>query len=90
MLRSSGSLYFNKNLLQHGLETKVEVNDESIVSLRRSLGQKSQKEEVAKILRSCGEQKEVFREAETHFATLKGEDVLSSLEGFEHEFATGW
>ncbi|PFX14357.1 Tetratricopeptide repeat protein 28 [Stylophora pistillata] len=72
----------------HGLETKVEVNDESIVSLRRSLGQKSQKEEVAKILRSCGEQKKVFREAQRHFAPLKGEEVLSSLEGFEHEFAT--
>ncbi|XP_022807865.1 tetratricopeptide repeat protein 28-like isoform X2 [Stylophora pistillata] len=90
VLGPSGSLHFKKTRLQHGLETKVEVNDEYIVSLRRSLGQQSQKEEVGKILRSCGEQKRVSREAKIHFATLKGEDVLNSLEGFEHEFATGW
>lgn len=90
VLCPSGSLNFNKTRLQHDLETKVEVNDEFLVSLRRSMGQQSQMGAVGEILRSCGEQNKVSREAKIPVATLKGEDVLSSLEGFEHEFITGW
>ena len=90
VLCPSGSLNFNKTRLQHDLETKVEVNDEFIVSLRRSMGQQSQMGTVGEILRSCAEQDKVSREAKIPVATLKGEDVLSSLKGFEHEFITGW
>ena len=90
VLCPSGSLNFNKTRLQHDLETKVEINDEFIASLRRSMGQESQMGKVSKILRSCGEQKKVSREAKVHVAAIKVEDILSSLGGFEHDFITGW
>ena len=90
MLCPSGSLNFNKTRLQHDLETKVEINDEFIASLRRSMGQESQMGKVSKILRSCGEQKKVSRETKVHVAAIKVEDILSSLGGFEHDFITGW
>ena len=88
VLLPSGGLHFSKARLQHGIEMKVEVNDEFVVSLRRSMGQHSELEDVCKILRSCEKKLTVSREAKVHVAAHKGEDVLSSLKGLEHVFAT--
>ena len=89
VLHPSGSLDFSKSRLMHGIrDTKVEVNDDFVVSLRRSMGQPSQIEDLSKILR--GEKHpSVSREAKAHVATLQSEDVLSTLKGMEHMFASG-
>ena len=89
VLHPSGSLDFSKSRLKHGIrDTKVEVNDEFLVSLRRSMAQPSQIVDLGKILR--GEKHpSVSREAKAHVATLQSEDVLSSLKGMEHMFASG-
>ncbi|KAL9950439.1 hypothetical protein ACROYT_G042934 [Oculina patagonica] len=89
VLHPSGRLNFSKSRLQHGIrETKVEVNDEYVLSLRRSMGRPSQIEDMGKILR-CEKHLRVSREAKAHIATLQSEDVLSSLKGLQLMFATG-
>ena len=89
VLHPSGSLDFSKSRLNHGIRnTKVEVNDEFLVSLRRSMGQPSQIMDLGKILRG-GKHPGVSREAKVHVATLQSEDVLNSLKGLEHMFASG-
>ena len=89
VLHPSGSLDFSKSRLKHGIRnTKVELNGEFVLSLRRSMGQPSQIEDLGKILR--GEKHpSVSREAKAHVATLQSEDVLNSLKGMEHMFASG-
>lgn len=89
VLHPSGRLDFTKSRLKHGIrETKVEVNGEFLVSLRRSMGQPSQIEDLGKILR-CEKHPSVSREAKAHVATLQSEDVLNSLKGLEHMFTSG-
>ena len=89
VLHPSGRLDFSKSRLKHGIrDTKVEVNDEFLVSLRRSMGQPFQIKDLGKILR--GEKHpSVSREAKVHVATLQSDDVLNSLIGLEHLFASG-
>ena len=89
VLHSSGRLDFSKSRLKHGFQdTKVEVNDEFVVSLRRSMGQPSQIKDLGEILR--GEMHpNVFRKANVHVETLQSEDVMNSLKGLEHMFASG-
>ena len=89
VLHPSGRLNFNKSRLQHGIrETKVELNDEFVVSLRRSMGQPSHVEDLGKILR-CEKHLSVSREAKAHIATLESEDVLNSLKGLHLVFGSG-
>ena len=89
VLHPSGGLDFNKSRLKHGIRnTKVEVNGEFLLSLRRSMGQSSQIKDLGKILR--GEKNpSVSREAKVQMATLQSEDVLNSLKGLEHMYASG-
>lgn len=89
VLHPSGSLDFSKSRLKYGIrDTKVEVNSQFLLSLRRSMGQPSQIENLGKILR--GEKHpSVSREAKAHVATLQSDDVLNSLKGMEHMFASG-
>ena len=89
VLHSSGRLDFSKSRLKHGIrDTKVEVNDEFVVSLRRSMGQPSQIKDLGEILRGKM-YPNVSREAKVHVETLQSEDVMNSLEGLEHMFASG-
>ncbi|KAJ7378660.1 hypothetical protein OS493_021962 [Desmophyllum pertusum] len=61
VLHPCGRLHFSKARLQHGITTKVELNDDFVVSLRRSMSQPSQIEDLSKILR-CEKHLSVSRE----------------------------
>ena len=89
VLHSTGKLNFSKTPLQSGIETKVELNDEFVVSLRRSMGVQSQSDDLSKILR-CQKFLNVSREGKAPLATLQTEDVLESLKGVEDMFSAGW
>ena len=90
VLHPSGRLNFNKSRLQHGIrETKVELNGEFVVSLRRSMGQPSHVEDLGKILRCEKHLSVSAREAKAHIATLESEDVLNSLKVLQPMFVSG-
>ena len=87
VLHPCGRLHFSKARLQHGITTKVELNDDYVVSLRRSMSQPSQIKDLSKILR-CEKHLSVSREGKAPVAMLQSEDVLNSLKGLEHMFAS--
>ena len=89
VLNPTGRLHFCKNRLQSGINTKVELNDEFVVSLRRSIGLQSSSDDLSKILR-CVKLLGEPREGKAQLATLQDEGILESLNGLEHMFATGW
>ncbi len=89
VLHPSGRINFSKSRLQQGIrETKVEVNDQFVLSLRRSMAQPSQTVDLGKILR-CETHPSVSREDKAHMETLRSEDVLDSLKGLQIMFASG-
>ena len=88
VLQPTGNLHFSKTRLQDGIETKVELNDEFVVSLRRSMGLQFQSDDLSKILRS----ERLLNgpnEKKAQLATPANEEVLESLKGLEDTFATG-
>ena len=88
VLHSTGTLHFSKTRLQSGIKTKVELNDEFVVSLRRSMALKSDSEALSEVLK-CEKLLSVPREGRVQPATVESEDVLKSLSDLEIMFA-GW
>ena len=88
VLQPTGNLHFSKTRLQDGIETKVELNDEFVVSLRRSMGLQFQSDELSKILR-CERLLNGPNEKKAQLAIPANEEVLESLKGLENIFATG-
>ena len=88
VLQPTGNLHFSKTRLQDGIETKVELNDEFVVSLRRSMGLQFQSDELSKILR-CERLLNGPNEKKKQLAIPANEEVLESLKGLENIFATG-
>ena len=87
VLQPTGSLNFSKTRLKDGIETKVELDDEFVVSLRRSMGLQFQSDDVSKILR-CERLLNKPNERKAQLTTLENEEVLESLKGLENMFAT--
>ena len=88
VLQPKGELHFSKTRLQDGIDTKVELNDDFVVSLRSSFGLRSQSDAVSEILRCeklSGGPKE--RKAQP---PPQNDDVLESLNGFKEMVSGDW
>lgn len=87
VLQPKGELHFCKTRLQDGIDTKVELNDDFVVSIRSSLGLRSSSDAVSEIL-----SKKVFGVPRERNALLtpQNDEVLESLNGIEEMFSTDW
>ena len=91
VLEINGSFHFNKTRLQGGAPMKVELNDEIVVSLSRSMGLQSQSRGVSEILKDeislrCSQK----RNAALPISTKECDDVLEALHEYEDMFSSHW